>query len=348
MNPKSHRLLWITLGVIALLGTALGAYFLNGDDNLADTVETDAQAPAAMAPGYVEPEKGITRLYPAQPGRVIFVIEEGKRVSEKEVLLRLDQQKARALLARARADHNNADIQLQKAKIEEENFGLKKDAQRVAITMANFAVEIAEKEYEYAKTVVKGGAEHKVVEQKAWAKWEAAKEQVKLEKLTLKKLEAYDPALDVAQAEANLKDKKAQLDLAQHALDETEVKAPSEGDVLRVDTNVGEMLGPNPRGPAIEFAPKGPRIVRAEVLQEWADRVFIGQEVHIESDPRTTQQWKGKVSKISDWIKQKRNPIMEPLVFNDVRTLDCVIEIIAGPKDLRIGQRVRATFMPKK
>jgi HlyD family secretion protein len=346
MNPKSHRLLWVSLGVIALLGTALGAYFLNGNDTPTET-ETDASPPGILGTGHVDPEKGIIRLYPGQTGLVKSVVEEGKRVKEGDPLLRLDDRIAKAQLKRAQADLNNAKSELQKAENEKKTYPIKIRQQETAIEIAKKTADAAESQHEYAKLALASRAIVEAELKTALANLEKAKENIKLEQDRLKQLREYDPEIDIERAQANVDDKEARLDMAQHALEETELKAPFDGEVLRVDTNVGERLGSNPRGPAIEFAATGPRVVRAEVLQEWADRVFKGQDVLIEKDPRGNQQWKGKVKSISDWIQAKRPQMFEP-VSNDVRTLNCVIEITSDTKDLRIGQRVRVTFLPKK
>ena len=47
------------------------------------------------------------------------------------------------------------------------------------------------------------------------------------------------------------------------------------------------------------------------------------------------------MERISDWYSQRRSVLLEPLQFNDVRTLECIISIDPGQPPLRIGQRVR-------
>ena len=63
----------------------------------------------------------------------------------------------------------------------------------------------------------------------------------------------------------------------------------------------------------------------------------------IEDDTRAGTTWKGKVVHISDWFTQRRSILMEPLQVNDVRTLECLIELVEPHPQppLRIGQRVR-------
>jgi hypothetical protein len=55
----------------------------------------------------------------------------------------------------------------------------------------------------------------------------------------------------------------------------------------------------------------------------------------------------GKVLSVSNWYSPRRSMVMEPLQYNDIRTLECLIEVDASPANqnpenmLRIGQRVR-------
>ena len=128
---------------------------------------------------------------------------------------------------------------------------------------------------------------------------------------------------------------------AEFALKECVLLAPEDGTVLRVLTHPGEILGPTPAAPALQFCPKGPKIIRAEVLQEWAYRVDNGQEVTIEDDTFAGATWQGRVKRVSQWFAEKRHKIFEPFMVNDVRTLECLIEVTSEGRPLRIGQRVR-------
>ena len=64
-------------------------------------------------------------------------------------------------------------------------------------------------------------------------------------------------------------------------MEECAIKAPADGTLLRSLANVGETLGRNPQRPAPWFCPKGPRIIRAEVEQEFATRMAVGQTATI-------------------------------------------------------------------
>src|SRR5439155_22591809 len=123
------------------------------------------------------------------------------------------------------------------------------------------------------------------------------------EKARLDSLALRDPAQEVTRAEADVRSKRALLKRARHALQEHTLRAPSGGTVLRVLTSAGESLGPQPRQPALLLAPDKPRVVRAEVEQEFAGRVSVGQRAEIEDDAACSgPTWKGRVARVAGWF----------------------------------------------
>jgi multidrug resistance efflux pump len=158
----------------------------------------------------------------------------------------------------------------------------------------------------------------------------------------LKAAEEERPDLAIDLARANVAEKQTLVQKAQGAVDECRVTAPEDGEVLRVLTGKGDVLSPQAKAPALQFCPNRPRIVRAEVQQEWAARVKVGQEAVVEDYTATALRWTGRVRRLSDWYTHRRSIIQEPFQFNDVRTLECLVDITGpGPGPLRIGQRMR-------
>ena len=90
---------------------------------------------------------------------------------------------------------------------------------------------------------------------------------------------------------------------------------------------------------AVQLCPNTPRIIRTEVLQEWAGKIQKGQIAYIEDDSRNGVQWKGKVERVSDWFAPRRMILQEPFQFNDVRTLECIVSLDPGSPPIRINQR---------
>ena len=136
--------------------------------------------------------------------------------------------------------------------------------------------------------------------------------------------------------------KKKQVEKAQLGVRECTIFAPCKGVILRRLVNVGEVLGQTPNRPAVEFCPSGDRIVRAEVEQEFAGKLFVGQKAEITDDMTGSGEWHGEVMRISDWFTQRRAVLLEPMQYNDIRTLEVIIRMKPDAKNpLRINQRVR-------
>jgi len=89
-----------------------------------------------------------------------------------------------------------------------------------------------------------------------------------------------------------------------------------------------------------------PLIVRAEVEQEFAGRVAVGQKALVQDDATGGGSWRGQVKSLSGWYSHRRSMLLEPLQFNDVRTLECIVTLDPDQDltQLRIGQRVRVTL----
>ncbi|MSR30642.1 MAG: biotin/lipoyl-binding protein [Gemmataceae bacterium] len=305
--------------------------------------EEDPSDRRAVCIAYVDVEGGVTPLYPLQPGRVVAIpVRENQEVESGDVLIRLDDTLQKAQLEEARADVQAGSAQLDQAKLLYSQHDLKLKGQKAAIT--------AKKE-ETAAVIAKRDQAERLEKNKlvsiedvkaAQAFVRALEAAVEGETAKLKALESMDPQLSVNMAQNDLQARKARLQKAEFALKECAVSAPFKGSVLRINTTVGETLGPNPRLPAIMFSPAGKRIIRAEVEQEFASKISLNQLALIQDDCSSSPaNWKGKVVRISEWFTHRRSILLEPLQFNDVRTLECIVELDPGQPPLRIGQRVR-------
>src|SRR5262249_21341461 len=130
---------------------------------------------------------------------------------------------------------------------------------------------------------------------------------------------------------------------------ECQILAPCKGKVIRRLVHEGEMLGASPSRPALEFCPEGDLLVRAEVEQEFVDKLTPKMTVTITDDVTNKGAWKGQVTRISEWFTQRRGGIPEPMQYNDVRTLEVLIKVKPDPNQpLRINQRVRVKLEEEK
>lgn len=345
-NYRPHRGWWIA-GVLLLLGSTLGAnWALNGSlfasispgENSTKQVRTEPPQ-LVSALGMVDVEGGVVSLYPVQQGRVLEIAAEGTIVKKADVLLRLDNRLAQYQLDEAKAALASTVAQRNKAENAEKQHKNLIAQQKIAEQTALHKKNVVSQQLKKFDKLNEGTDFDRniLVEQE-----NLAQDSVSAEALKTKALELLSDDLlsEIQRADADVLAKEAQMKKAQFALDECNLTAPANGHVLRVSVAVGEVIGPNPSQPVMTFCPDTPRIVRAEVLQEWASLVRIGQSVSIKDDIQEGEISTGTVKSISGWIAPKRQKIIEPFMFNDVRTLECLIQV-SPSASVRIGQRVR-------
>jgi multidrug resistance efflux pump len=300
---------------------------------------------------FVDAGSGVVPLYPLQPGRVTKVVaKEGEQVAAGAILMELDGTLARAQLAEAEADVAAGNEQIKQALLLVNQQKQMISAQQSGIEAKEFELLSVKAKLRQLDQLVKNKLAKPEELESATEMVRAGEKAVEVEQAKLRAAQTMRPEIAVEQARNDLKAREARLEKARFALDETRVKAPAAGSVLRWYVHEGETLGPAPRQPALMFCRDGKKVVRAEVEQEFAGRVHMGQKAEIRDDTTTSgPTYAGKVTRLSDWYSHRRSIILEPLQYNDVRTLECLIEIDETDKNppLRIGQRVRVKLLGK-
>ena len=351
--PRRRVTLIGSVGLLALAASVAigvgGAGWSQSDKASQATSTGSASSAAAKANGkascfgYVDVEQGVAPLYPVQPGRVVEVMtKEGAAVEAGAPLFRVDDTLAKLRLSEAKVAVAAAEIHLKQARSLAEQHKNKIEAQQAAIEAARHEVTAAKEQQAKARSFFEknlGGTEQDM--KAAEAIVHKAEAGVQAREAELAAIKALDPQTAVALAEQELDAKRLDQQKAELGLKECTVVAPVKGTVLRLSVSQGEVLGPSPRMPALIFCPDSPRIIRAEVEQEFADHVAIGQSAAIQDDATVSGNWTGKVTRLSDWYTHRRSILIEPLQYNDVRTMECIVELTPGQAPLRIGQRVR-------
>jgi multidrug resistance efflux pump len=344
----------VWLGIVLLLGS-LVVTAVNMRTHASDTSSAaknhagaDADERRWAALGFADVEGGVTPLYPVQLGRVQSITaQEGELVEAGTPLFHMDDQIAKLKVKEAEtalAQANDTLTQAQEMVVQHQK---KVAAQKQAIEIARLDADLARFQRDKAKRLenVAGDPETLPSAETMLKKAEAA---VKAEQDKLAVLEAMKPQLAVDQANNDVKHKTILLDEAKRGLEECTVKAPCKGTPLRILVSVGQTLGSNPSQPAVQFCPDRPLVVRAEVEQEFAGRVQSNQPTNIKDHVTGDICGAGWVQSISRWYTHRRSILQDPLQFNDVRTLECVIKLDpAKSSSLRIGQRVRVEFLDR-
>jgi multidrug resistance efflux pump len=301
--------------------------------------------------GYVDIEGGVTPLYPLQPGRVKSIeAKENEPVKAGAVLFHLEDTEPALKVLQAKSDLQGAKEKLAASEGRLEQATKSIEAQQTAITNAQKNVAKArlerDKKRDWEKKEI-GGDKESV--QAAEITLEQAKLAVKGEeqKLAIAKAAKREAEGAVGALRAGVDAKEAQLKEAENAVKECVVRAPVDGTPLRILVTVGQVLGSNPRQPAIQFAAERPLLVRAEVEQEFVGRVRKDQNVIIEDNVTGQECARGKVVSMARWYAPHRTSASPEMLTmsNEVRTLECIVHIESTTsREIRIGQRVRVQF----
>jgi multidrug resistance efflux pump len=348
--------LWLTGLVLLVISVAGATWLLNsgpGDGPTPPPPKRPGLNPRSSDPvtcvGYGDVEDKVIPLTPIQPGRVEKVlVKEYETVKAGQILLKLDHRKAEYAVQQAEGEVKAAKLELENAQTLPKKHALEIEEYKQAIKAAEHKLKAAQSKASGVRELVKKELAKPREAEQAEEEVKAGQSLCQAQQAKLKELELVDPEIQIKRAQADVAIKEAVLNQAKYALSECDLRAPVDGLVLRILIGPGELVAASPQQPAIQLAPCQPRIIRAEVEQEFADRVKLGQPALVEDDSHAEVRWTGKVIRISDWYTPRRSIIQEPLRFNDVRTLECVVQLDPGQKEPRIGQRVRVTIGDSK
>lgn len=338
---------WVGLSVLLALAISAAAnFFFNASYASRTSDGAVVDQPSIICFGHVDVEGGMVSLFPTQPGRVTAIEAcENQLVSKGGVLLRLDDGPALLRVEEAEAATRVVEAQLEEARQLPERHQAKVGQQRSAVLAAQFKLSAARHQLERKRALLKAGQIH---EQEVAGAADLVRELEAVEqaeKNRLLELELVDVTSTVRRLEGELAVARARLAQARRAVDDCLLRAPDDGTVLRLQAGVGDMVGQTGTA-AVLFCPNRPRLIRAEVSQEFAASVRPGASCLVVDDYDTSEiSWRGQVVRVSDWYSQRRAVLPDPTQRQDVRTLECLVQLQPGHPPLRIGQRMRLTIM---
>jgi HlyD family secretion protein len=341
----SARKTWMLLaiGAAAMLGAAVmpGSASWIGQLLFASPAPpSEASRPAgpawvASAPGKVEPVSGEVRIDSLALGRVADVmVKVNDRVGEGDLLVRLDDEEARARLS-------STEAQVALRKYERDCVPAKGTA--ADLRKAEDAVAAAERALAAARRAgdrrSAGGAaspapgDAREAVAAAQRRLEAAREELARRKqVPVKAPDARDTALTVARAE---------LSAAEALFEKTRVRAPFAGTVLQLPVRVGEIVGPGRERPLVVLADLSRLRVRAELDERHRARVSIGHPALVRAEG-FAEPFTGTVAAIA--------PALVPATSGGGRRPQqgSVVEVLvdlADPSQLMPGMQVDVFFL---
>lgn len=297
-------------------------------------------AKAIFAPGRVEGVTPELDLRPEIAGRMTeLLVREGQMVQQGEPLLRVQDAQLRCNLEIAEADVELARAQLQRL----ENGACKEElAELIALWEAKEAeLERARRDWQRNQPLV----DRKAITTQRADQYRTSEKAVAAEvaaaKARYEKAAAGARPDEIRIAEARVLAAKARMDEARAMLEQAQVRSPCAGQILKVNAEVGEMVGPDSTQPAIVMVDTSRFCVRAFVEELDAPKVTEGMTVRVVADGLPGQEFAGQVSHVSPRMSQKTLWTNDPTEKSDTKVREICI-VLDGTPPFVVGLPVDA------
>jgi HlyD family secretion protein len=333
-----------SLATVALIGTTLViALTANSGAQESSPSGRSNGAPQkhwdATAPGRVEPASQMIRIATPIAGRIAeVVVKANDKVFAGELLVRLDDDEARARLAGAEAQ-----VALHERARNDERRKSTEERRREEDAVADADRSVVQAQAALDKTAAaKGGAARSDEIDAARATLSRAQARFRDQRDRLATSNAAGLALPT-RAEGELSAARADLTAAEAALAKTRIRAPLVGTVLQVQAKVGEMALPSLEHPLVLLGDISALRVRAELDEHDFVKVRVGQHVLVRAHAFRDREFQGRVSSIAQYVEAGRITSAEQRKLSDVDVAEVIVEL-TDPGPLVVGMQVDAYF----
>jgi HlyD family secretion protein len=282
--------------------------------------------------GIIQPERSIN-LSPKTSGILKeLLVKEGDRVSEGQILARMDDSNLRGQYTQAQGQLASAQANLQKvlagnrsqdiaqaqAQVAQDEVGIPKAAAVLAQSQAR--LQNAQSDFDRVNQLYTEGALNRRDLDNARQAYDVAKGQINVDRETVRQAQAQlarsKQALslqqvgsrpeDIAQAQAEVTRAQGVLQTVQAQLNDTVIRAPFSGIMTRKYADPGAFVTPTTAGSAVSSATSSSILalasrnqVVAKVAETNIPKIKLGQSVTIAADAYPDQSFQGKVTQIA-------------------------------------------------
>ena len=268
------------------------------------------------------------------PGTVNEVgVDDGDRVEAEALLVRLADGDALANLAEAEASVSEAEARLARVQ------GLGRRMAEQALRLATIEARQAEVEFQRQQALAGTGA----VSELSFERARRDRDQARSRRISasLEVAAAAPKGSDVAVSAAALSRAQARLTAAQVAVEQTRIRAPLPGVVLKRHVEPGEVVQP---GDAIvTFAGDGPLQVRIQPDESNLALLRLGQHALVSSEAFPEQRLGASISRIAPSVDPVRGTVEVDLDVEDETDLrpDMTMTV-----EIEVGRTSSALIVP--
>ena len=291
-----------------------------------------AQRPvwAASAPGRVEPAGGEIRMSAQVPGRVTEVlVGVNDKVTAGDLLVKLADEDLVARVNAARAE-----VAVRKRDRDNESVAKAAQDRRAAedkVADTERQLSFAREDLDRALKLRRSGGSTAADVDKARETAGKAADQLEQARTTLRKMLNTNDAPAPTRLEAALTAARAELSLAEAALERTRIRAPSNGSILQINARVGETVAPSPENLLVVLGDVTSLRVRAELEERDIGKVRVGQGAVVRSDAFPGKDFEGSVSSLARSLGPSKLGQRGPRRPTDIDVLEVIINLNGQP-----------------
>lgn len=322
----------ITLYRQTQLGTAVAS-------PLAPSSETSW---AAAGPGRVEPRFGETKIVAPIAGRISrMLVHPRNDVAKGALLAELDNDEQQAKVRAAEAE-----VVFRQA--ERDNavsgaMGSDRRAAEDAVAEAEREYEIARAERDRVEIARRSGKATDRDVQEATSAVAAAEARLGDARKALQVVNSVAGAAKPSRTESALAIARAELAVAQAALERTNIRAPYAGQIVQAYKTIGELVTPSADDPLFTLGDLTRLRVRVEVDERDIGHILLGQSAVVRADAFAGREFQAIVSFIAAATHPKRLATRSPGAVSNDGVLEVIIDITESTP-LIPGMRVDAFF----
>jgi HlyD family secretion protein len=294
---------------------------------------------AASAPGRVEPSGGEVRIGAQVPGRVAEVlVAANDKVAAGDLLVRLEDDD---LVPRVHAAAAEVAVRKRERDSAEAIGKPAQDRRSAEDTLANAERQLAQAREDQDRVTKqrRAGSGTDADVDKVRDATEKARERLLQARDGLRKALAAEGLPPPTRPEVALTAARADLSLAEAALEKTRIRAATAGTVLQVSAKAGETIAPSPEIALLVMGNLSSLRVRAELEERDLGKVRVGQAAVVRSDAFPGKDFEGKVTFLAQSLGPSRLGQRGPRKPVEVDVLEVLIEL-AGNPPLLPGMRV--------
>ncbi len=260
-------------------------------------------------------------------------VDDGDRVEADALLVRLADEDALANLAEAEAAVSEAEARLVRVR------GVGRRMAEQSLRQAIIEAKQAEVEFKRQRLLAGTGA----VSELSFERARRDRDQARSRRISasLEVAAAAPKGSDVAMAAAALSRAQARLTAAQVALEETRIRAPLSGVVLKRHVEPGEVVQPGEA--LVTFAGDGPLQVRIQPDESNLALLQVGQEALVSSEAFPGQRLAASISRIAPSVDPIRGTVEVDLDIEDESDLrpDMTMTV-----EIEVGRTKSALVVP--